>query len=250
MLKAVGHKPMMQTRTITPVIELMKQDVVQSVVHDLRTPITVIKGYLQLLLSGVMGEMSSEQVQLLQRSVGPLEDLIQMTDNLLQSLNLDKADFELRRTETDLDHLLAEAVEFYQVPFQQRQMAIYREGNTLGLKIRVDAFWLRRVLNNLIWNAFKFTPDGGKVTLHVCHKADGLEVSIQDTGRGISAERIDRIFSKFEQAMPSLDRKQGTGLGLWICKRVLELHHGRIYVTSTEGQGTRFSLWLPTDAIL
>src|SRR4051812_8449871 len=86
-----------------PILGLMQNDMVQAVVHDLRTPMTVIKGYLQLLISGGMGEMDSEQMALLKRSVGPLEDLILLTDNLLQSLNLQKEVVELDLKTTDVD---------------------------------------------------------------------------------------------------------------------------------------------------
>src|SRR5580704_7379720 len=114
----------------SPVENLMHQDTVQSVVHDLRTPMTVIKGNLQLLLSGVMGQMTEEQLLLLRRSVGPLEDLILMTENLLQSSTLEKNELTLKMEETDLDTLLSDTIDFYKVPFSQREMRIYRDGNT------------------------------------------------------------------------------------------------------------------------
>lgn len=230
--------------------EMLKQETVQTVVHDLRTPMTVIKGNLQLLLSGMMGEMTQEQLKLLQRSVAPLEDLILMTDNLLQATTLEQNPLSLKLEEIDVDQLLAETIEFYSLPFKQREMEIYRQGNTFGTKIRVDVFWMKRVLSNLIWNAYKFTPDHGKVTVHVQFKDNGLEVIVQDTGRGIPAEKLHAIFNKFDQAAPGGDRKLGTGLGLWICKRVLQLHGGDIRVESTEGQGSRFILFFPSCCIL
>src|SRR5262245_38568409 len=101
----------MQTnRNTSPVADLMSRDTVQSMVHDFRTPITVIKGNLQLLLSGVMGQMSEEQLLLIQRSVGPLEDMILMTENLLQSETLEKSEIGLKLEETELDKLLSETI--------------------------------------------------------------------------------------------------------------------------------------------
>jgi signal transduction histidine kinase len=243
---------MKQDQTIDQhsLLNILRQETVQTVVHDLRTPMTVIKGNLLLLLSGMMGQMSNEQQKLIERSVGPLEDLILMTENLLQAVSLEKDDIRLEFSETDLDHLLAEIIEFYQLPFKQRGMQIYREGNTVGAKLHADSFWLKRVLHNLIWNAFKFTPDNGKVILQVRHRDDqGLDLVIQDTGRGIPAEKLGKIFDKFEQAAPR-DRKIGTGLGLWICRRVMELHGGSVRVESEEGQGSRFILSLPATRLL
>ncbi len=154
----------------SPVKNMMNQDTVQSVVHDLRTPMTVINGNLQLLLSGVMGQMTQDQLMLIQRSVGPLEDLILMTENLLQSATLEKSELTLKPEETDLDKLLSDTINFYSAPFKQREMQIYRDGNTFGTKLRMDPVWMKRVLNNLIWNAYKFTPDHGKVIIHVTHQ--------------------------------------------------------------------------------
>jgi signal transduction histidine kinase len=236
-------------QTVFPIQGFIHNDMMQSVVHDLRTPMTVIKGYLQLLISGGMGEMASDQMDLLKRSVGPLEDLILMTDNLLQSLNLQKEVVELDLKSVELDILLTETIQFYQLPFQQRRMRIFRDGNTLGKKIKVDPFWFKRVLNNLVWNAYKFTPDGGLVAFEVLSKDGGLEISVRDTGRGIPMDKLHKIFEKYEQSAPQKDSRNGSGLGLWICRRVMELHGGRISVKSTVGNGSRFSLWIPTDKV-
>src|SRR6185437_3417175 len=164
----------MQEDKTQALFEVMKQEALQTVVHDLRTPMTVIKGYVQLLLSGVVGEMADEQAELLRRSVAPLEDLILLTENLLQAAKLQGEASGLKLTQTDLDALLAGTIDFYQLPFKQRQMQIYREGNTFGRQVRVDPFWIRRVIHNLVWNAYKFTPDGGKVILKVREEDDGL----------------------------------------------------------------------------
>lgn len=231
-------------------LQMLENDMLQSVVHDLRTPMTVIKGYLQLLISGGMGEMASEQRAVLQRSVAPLEDLILLTENLLQSMSLQKGEVELHAQPTDLDALVAETVEFYQLPFQQRQMRIFRDGNTLGEKVLVDSFWFKRIFHNLVWNAYKFTPDQGQVTFHVAHRNGGLEISVQDTGRGIPADRLEKLFEKFEQVTPQKDRRTGSGLGLWICRKVMALHGGEITVQSIEGRGSRFSLWIPPSRVL
>jgi len=211
---------------------------------------TVIKGNLQLLLSGVMGRMSEEQVMLIQRSVGPLEELILMTENLLQATSLEKTGFNLKLEETELDKLLSDAIDFYSTPFKQREMQIYRHGNTFGTRLRVDVFWMKRVLSNLIWNAYKFTPDHGKVLIYVRHNGDDLDLVVEDNGRGIPAEKLNLIFEKFKQSSPACDGKLGTGLGLWICKRILELHGGSIRVESEEGKGTRFILTIPSSCIL
>jgi signal transduction histidine kinase len=210
---------------------------------------TVIKGNLQLLLSGIMGQMTEEQITLIQRSVGPLEDLILMTENLLQSTALEKRELTLNLQEIDLDKLLSDTIDFYSVPFKQREMEIFRDGNTFGKRLRVDTFWMKRVLSNLIWNAYKFTPDHGRVVIQVRLRESGLDLIIEDNGRGIPADKLRYVFEKFIQASPK-DRLLGAGLGLWICKRILELHGGAIRVESEECKGSRFILSIPSSCIL
>src|ERR1039458_366451 len=138
---------MISTHSPSPVKEIMSGDSMQSMVHDLRTPMTVLKGNLQLLLSGLMGSMTSDQLMLIKRSVGPLEDLILMTENLLQSNTLEKDDLTLKMEEADLDKLLSDTIDFYATPFKQREMQIFRDGNTFGTRLHVDVFWMKRVLN-------------------------------------------------------------------------------------------------------
>jgi signal transduction histidine kinase len=231
--------------------DLLKQQTVQTMVHDMRTPMTVLKGNLLLLLSGVAGEMSGDQLNILRRSIGPLEDLIQMTENMMQAVTLDKDEILMQFAKTDLDGMLTELVDFYQLPFKQRDIRFFREGNSFGTQLMVDPFWVKRVLHNLVWNAFKFTPDEGQVTLHVHHRDDGgLQLMIQDTGRGIPSEKLDAIFGKFSQAAPTSDRRLGSGLGLWICKRVMQLHGGDIHAESAAGQGSRFVLDFPASRII
>ncbi|HVO33241.1 MAG TPA: HAMP domain-containing sensor histidine kinase [Elusimicrobiota bacterium] len=223
---------------------------VQSVVHDLRTPMTVIKAYLRMLMSGMMGDLTPAQMEVLQRSMSPLDDLILMTENLLQAADLDKDASTLHCAETDLDHLLTDMIDFYQLPFKQRNMMIQRDGNTLGQKLYIDAFWMKRVLQNLIWNAYKFTPDRGRVNLEVNLVNGGIEIAVVDNGRGIPPESIQKIFHKNQQVSQVTDRKQGNGLGLWICKRVMELHDGDVRVESSYGLGSRFVLFFPANRIL
>jgi signal transduction histidine kinase len=232
------------------VTQVVSGDAVQSMVHDLRTPMTVIKGNLQLLLSGIMGHLSEEQLMLIQRSVGPLEELILMTENLLQASSLEKSGFSLKLEPTELDKLLSDTIDFYSTAFKQREMEIYRHGNTFGTTLRVDAHWMKRVLSNLIWNAYKFTPDHGKVILYVRHSGDNLELVVEDNGRGIPAEKLAEIFDKYAQASPNRDCKLGSGLGLWISKRILEMHGGSIRAESEPGIGSRFILTIPSSCIL
>ncbi len=238
------------TASLGPLTDLLKQEMLQSMVHDLRTPIAVIKGNLMILLSGMMGQLPADQKMLLERSMGPIEEMLQMTDNMLQASKLEDQQVSIERRPMDLDRLIAETIEFYETPFQQRHLRIFRDGNTVGVRLNADVFWVKRVLHNLIWNAYKYTPENGNVSLQVTHKGSAIEVAVQDTGCGISPDKLDTIFEKFGQANVLNDRKLGTGLGLWISKRVLELHGGSIRCESDPGRGSRFVMTFPADCVL
>ncbi len=231
-----------------PSTDILQQNSLQAVVHDLRTPMTIIKGYLQLLLSGCAGPMSEEQAKLIKRSVAPLEDLILMTDNLMQSMNLEKDGFALHPEVINLDTTINEIIGFYEITFSQRRISLTHVGHPSFAYVRADLFWFKRILHNLIWNAYKYTPDGGQVQIHVQPNDEGLSISIQDSGLGIPSDKLQQIFEKFKQARSS-DTQLGTGLGLWICKRVMEYHGGRISVDSVPGRGSRFTLWFPPSSV-
>ena len=138
----------------------LRANTVQSMVHDMRAPMTVLKGYLQILLSGIMGEMKEDQRKLIAQSVAPLEELILLTDNMLQAVPLEDRSIALAPTNVDLDLLLSDVIGFYEMPFDQRNMRLARGMDARGLKLSIDPFWAKRVLHNLIWNAYKFTADG------------------------------------------------------------------------------------------
>jgi len=105
---------------------------------------------------------------------------------------------------------------------------------------------LIQVLTNLLDNAIKFTPSGGKIRITARTAAGGVEVTVEDTGPGIPEDQIEEIFSKFKQGGGGLtDKPRGTGLGLPICKEILRAHHGEIRLQSTMGEGSRFTIWLP-----
>ena len=165
---------------------LMQNDVVQSVVHDMRTPMTIIKGYLHLLLSGGMGEMRSDQMELIQRSVGPLEDLICSPITCCSPGSFCKIiSVELHLAPVTSIACSKRQSNFIACSFEQRHMRIYRNGNTLGQTILVDAFWFKRILHNLVGTLSSSLRIGGEVSFEVGDKNNGLEISVQDTGRGI-----------------------------------------------------------------
>lgn len=237
---------MIETRSLTSLGDLLRQETVQSMVHDMRAPMTVLKGYHQILLSGMVGQMAPEQRRLIELSVAPLEELILLTDNLLQMAVLDEGSISLNRSVVRIDELLEDVVRFYEAPFQQRHIALTRAAkDRKGFSLHVDSFWVKRLLHNLVWNAYKFTPDGGHVTLRAQADDDHLRLIVEDDGPGIARDKQATLFNKFTQCNPGQDKRFGAGLGLYICRRIMELHGGTITADSEPGRGCRFILSFP-----
>ncbi|HBN07502.1 MAG TPA: hypothetical protein DD435_02270 [Cyanobacteria bacterium UBA8530] len=214
--------------------------------HELRTPLSYVMGYGSILQEGVMGELNPKQQNCLRKMMEGSEQLLRIISDLLVFSKMDAGKFALQLAPTNLAPLLDEVV---------RQMAPTFESNELTLELRLtvplpeiqaDADRLRQVLYNLLENASKFTPKGGRVTLS-CRLAErGIRLEVVDNGIGIAPEHLDRIFERFYQ-IPGGDarQKKGSGLGLAITRDIIEGHGGAIKVVSSPEQGTAFKIFLP-----
>lgn len=222
----------------------LKSDFLSLMSHELRTPLISIIGYNDLLFDGVAGSLNEEQVDALKKIDKNSKRLLELITAML-----------------DLSHLEAKSLEIIDVNVPQLIEEIKNENKSLiessgldfvwkiypGLQsIRTDPAKLKIVLKNLIGNAVKFT-EKGSVTLDVLRHDKGVEISVTDTGIGISSEAQQLIFEPFRQAENPLTRQHGgIGLGLYIVKRLLELLGGTINVESEVGRGSTFSVWIPT----
>jgi len=226
-------------------LDRLKSAFVSMVSHELRTPMTSIKGYVDNLLDGVAGELSERPSYYLQRVKHNVERLTRMINDLLDLSRIEAGAVRLQVGPISVVELVADVVE--EIHANAREKSITVEAHSYGTlpMIEADRDKLHQILNNLIQNAIKFTP-GGQVRIEARDLGDGsIQISVIDTGSGISALEIDRVFDRFYrgESVPSEDR--GAGLGLAITKSLVELHGGQISVTSTQGEGSRFSFTLP-----
>jgi len=224
----------------------VKSEFLANMSHELRTPLNAILGFSELLLDESNGEYDSAT----RRSF--IETINSSGHHLLALINdlLDLAKIEAGRMELQVETFdVAEAVR--QVVHSVEAMAIAKkltltEHTSAAGEISADARLFRQVLLNLLSNAIKFTPDGGNVGVVAGGTATDLELAVTDSGIGIAREDQDRIFDEFEQVSSGHNRSQpGTGLGLALCRRMVELHHGRIWVESVKGEGATFRVHLP-----
>jgi signal transduction histidine kinase len=234
-------------RDITELVRMdaLRSDFVSHVSHELRTPLAAIIGSIKLILDGRAGDLTETQGRLLnivERESGRLMYLI---NDLLDLAKLEAGRTRIEFEPTDLSQVIAEAVEAIQSLATSKTIQI--STHTEGLKgpVPCDPALIRQVLQNLIGNALKFTPEGGSVRIEALTGPDAIKVNTTDTGIGIPRDKWEAVFNKFEQVGAHQGPVKGTGLGLAICRQIIDRHGGRIWVESEEGVGSTFTFTLP-----
>ena len=214
-----------------------------SISHEIRTPMNGVLGMTEVMLLEAKDQTTREQLEVIQRSgrllVSLIDDLLDVTKLEAHRLKLEEAHFELAPLMQDIERLFSARAREKGVAFE----ITFAEG--APTLVHGDALRLRQVLLNLVSNALKFT-ERGRVGVLVRKAPDGVEFSVEDTGIGISADVMPRLFSVFEQADASTTRRfGGTGLGLALCRQLVTLMRGQLRVDSVEGKGSRFAFTLP-----
>jgi signal transduction histidine kinase len=225
-------------------LDRLKNLFVQNVSHELRTPLGIIYGHAELLESGVLGELEAEQkesIQIIARRARMLTDLVEDLTALLAAETQ-----EFRREDIDPIQLAHSLTADYQLEANEKELQLEVIMPDKMPLVVGDPTHLRRVFDNLVSNAFKFTPAGGTIAIRLSHENNEVNVEVADTGIGIAADQLERIFERFYQIDGSSTRRYGgTGLGLALVKEIVTAHHGRVSVDSKEGKGTTFRVTLP-----
>ncbi len=224
----------------------LKANFIANISHELRTPLTHIKGYQELLLSGDLGPLSDEQtsaMSAIQRATQRLERLI---EDLILYATSERTHMPIEPARTDLTRLIREVVEQSGRKAADQKLDLILLHPDPPLPVIVDGEKIRWVMFQLIDNAIKFTPAGGKVQVELIPEGGEILVKVSDTGIGIPQNRIGEVFEAFHQLDGSSTRKySGTGLGLSLVKKILDAHDATIEVQSELGKGSQFSFRLP-----
>ncbi|HLG43594.1 MAG TPA: ATP-binding protein [Nitrospirales bacterium] len=227
-------------------LDRLKSAFVSMVSHELRTPMTSIKGYVENMLDGLAGAVTEKQAHYLMRVKHNVERLTRMINELLDLSRIEAGAVELHLGPVSIRELVDEAVEVFQRNAREKSVALGAHHADVLPGIQGDRDKLLQVLTNLIQNAVKFTPSGGTVRVESRLREDQfVEVAVADTGYGIPPHEIDKVFGKFYRGESVPAESRGAGLGLAISKNLVELHGGRIGVTSTTGVGSRFFFTVP-----
>ena len=231
-------------------LERLRAEFVSIASHELKTPINVIIGYLELLQEGIYEELTPKQKEVLRTINKQAQALTRLVKRLLDVSRFEASGGKLDVREVNLQKLLTTLESSFTVLANQRDIAFSVDhGQGLPSKVYWDEDRINEVLGNLISNAFKFTPRGGNVALSVAPVGENVVITVADTGAGISREQLPHIFDKFYQADNQAQAaSKGTGLGLAIAKEIVEAHGGRTTVESRVGEGTTFVVTLPIEA--
>lgn len=227
-------------------LDAIKTEFVSSVSHELRTPLTSILGYLEMLTDGFGGDLSAEQERVLRVVDRNAHRLLILIEELLIMSRLESGSFRLSMDPLSVAALVHGAYQAVLPDLMARALQVDIDvANDVGI-VQGDNAQLDRVMINLLTNAIKFTPDGGRVAITGRRAGDSVAIEVSDTGIGIPLEDQTKIFDRFFRSASIAELAvSGTGLGLWITKTIIEQHAGEIAVSSQPGEGTRITVTLP-----
>jgi len=244
----LGYLLVVSDETRAAEVARLKDEFVGTVSHELRTPLTSILGYVELLTDGEDEHLDAEQRQFLAVIERNARRLAKLVGDLLFTAKAEAGQFPLELRETDIVPVVLQAVESARPIAQQAGIELAVVAAAVP-PMRLDPERIGQTVDNLLTNALKFTPRGGRVTVHVEAEADAVVVTVADTGHGIPQEELERIFGRFVRAPSAMrDMVPGVGLGLAISRAIVLAHGGTITVRSEAGVGTEFAVRIPLAA--
>ncbi|HLF18963.1 MAG TPA: GAF domain-containing sensor histidine kinase [Candidatus Omnitrophota bacterium] len=229
-------------------ISKTKSDFISAVSHELRTPLTSIKGYAAILITGKLGEIPEKVKERLEKINLHSDNLVNLINELLDISRIESGRVEMKMTEHDLRQT-AENVHDLLTPQMKNKNINWELNVDKNVPNMIyDSSQVERIFINLVGNAVKFTPENGTISVKATwdKEKDLVEIGVSDTGIGIPEDDLGKLFSEFFRVDNKINQNvKGTGLGLALAKKIVEAHHGEIWVTSTVNQGTTFHFTLP-----
>lgn len=222
-----------------------REDFMMVVTHDLKTPITAADRALNLMLQGDFGEVSERISEMILLLKGNNQSMLRMVQNMLEAYRYEQGAPPLQLGKVDLRALVSSCLKELAVLADAGQLRLENQLPEDLAPVRGDESALRHVINNLVHNSIKFTRPGGLITVSGDNAGPLVNLRVTDTGRGISKEDQARLFQRFSQGEAGKKQYTGTGLGLFLCRQIVQAHDGDIHCESEVGKGTTFSISLP-----
>ncbi|PWU70060.1 cell wall metabolism sensor histidine kinase WalK [Gracilibacillus dipsosauri] len=225
-------------------VERERREFVSNVSHELRTPLTTMRSYIEALTDGAW-EDKEIAPQFLEVTQNETDRMIRLVNDLLQLSKMDHKEGAMNKQKVELVSFVENILDRFDMN-KTDVIGIERKFPKEQIKTRIDQDKITQVIDNIMSNAIKYSPEGGKITFQLAKEQNRVKFSIKDQGLGIAREKVDKIFDRFYRVDKARSRELGgTGLGLAISKEIIEAHHGHIWATSKEGQGTTIYFTLP-----
>jgi signal transduction histidine kinase len=234
-----------EARREAEIANRLRDEFMATVSHELRTPLNSILGWARLLKNGTLNE--SQKTKALRTIIRSSESQNLLIDDLLDAAKMISGKIELDHSRVRLSDIVGDSVESLRPAASEKNIEMnYRPAGAERLAVEGDIHRLGQVFNNLLTNAVKFTPIGGRVEVRLIPNGKTIDVEVADNGAGISAELLPKVFERFRQGSKSEDRRNGLGLGLAIVRNLVEMHGGRVKAASEgEDRGATFTVTLP-----
>jgi signal transduction histidine kinase len=227
-----------------------KSEFLANMSHELRTPLNAILGFSQVLQQKLFGELNSKQEEYVGDILSSGNHLLSLINDVLDLSKVEAGQIELEVAPFSLREAIERGVVMVRERASKNGVALASEVEPEVQLVQGDERRIRQVLFNLLSNAVKFTPEGGRIDVTAARVGEEIQVGVTDTGPGIASQDLDRIFEEFHQTEVGARQREGTGLGLTLSKRLIELHGGRIWVESGLGEGSRFVFTLPVQDVV
>jgi PAS domain S-box-containing protein len=242
----IGTLMILHDVTREKMIERMKTEFVSISAHQLRTPLSAIKWTLKMFLDGELGEITKEQREFLEKIYQSNERMINLINDLLNVTRIEEGRYLYRPVLADIIQICQSVIDSYREEIEKKKLKFEFKRPKELPKVRVDVEKISLAIQNLLENAIKYNRKGGEIEIVLREKEKEIEFSIRDTGIGIPRDQQNRVFTKFFRAPNAMKMEtEGSGLGLFITKNIIETHGGRIWFESEEGKGTTFYFTLP-----
>lgn len=240
--KVIGLSFLLQDITLQKNLSELKEDFTNMMVHELRAPLTNIKDAASLIIENKLNE--DEKLQFSNMIHSQAKILLTQVSDLLDASKIEAGKFVVNKSPNDLGKIIQSVLKTFLPQAEKKQVSLLTKISALP-PVEIDPVRLTQVINNLVSNSLKFTNAGGKIIITAAQSGNYVQVNVSDTGSGIPKDKQKDLFSKFYQVTKKSGATQGTGLGLYLVKGVIEAHKGAVSLLSEEGKGTTISFTLP-----
>ena len=221
-----------------------KSEFVNKVSHEIISPLSIIKQSIEIILKKMTGPINKEQMDILQTAENEVDSLVTFAKNLLNLSKIEHGKIKLEKKDFDIEEIIDEILDGNKIKLDEKNIATEKLIDKKCSKIFADPNEIKIAISNLIVNAIKYMEKAGKITIKISCDDDYVLIEIKDDGPGIEKEKLKTIFDKFERVTFATSQ-EGFGLGLSICREIILLHNGKIWVKSIKNKGTTFYISLP-----